>query len=994
MSSDLFPLATGLAKRVDHQVADLVLGQPTELMREVTPVTAELLKYWFQQDYCDLRFLNFHEGQRSAILHTIYAHEVLRTRRLRDLYEAVAPEAMLEGGTLSQVTRAVHDHPKYCAKMATGTGKTWVLNALLIWQYLNRLADPADERFTSNFLLVAPGLIVYDRLLDSFLGKERDGERDFDTSDIKSTEGLFVPENYRDAVFGFISSSVVTKADIGRKVTGGGMIAVTNWHLLAGQEDPDFIDETEAPGVDIDPTAAIESFFPLTPGTATGNALNVLDRRFLRGGPLESLKDLGDLMVFNDEAHHIHDIKKEGEVTEVEWQKSLTEIASTKGHRFIQVDFSATPYNQVGSGKKQGKVYFPHIIVDFDLNAAMSAGLVKSLALDKRKEVAALPLDFKAERDEQKQVVGLSNGQRVMLRAGLKKLQILEDHFKGTDPDKHPKLLIVCEETNVTPHVVEFLQTEGLSVDDILSVDSKRKETLSKTDWDTVRERLFDIDRHREPKVIVSVLMLREGFDVNNICVIVPLRSNAAQILLEQTIGRGLRLMWRGDDRIDELKRETRDRFRQKQEPTNYFDVLFIVEHPAFAEFYEDLLTDGLVGEIGDEGDSINPAGDLIAVDLREDYAAYDFEIPMLIREAEEELLAPSLDPLELPVGRYHAQFDFLKNTIGKGDRFVSEDAQTGIQYGDYRVDGGVMTATGYNDYLSRMTTRICEALGSGITKSAKQYSQNARFPLLQAYRPLLTGWIDAYIRERLFEQPMDPLDDENWRVLLIDDVAHGIAGTFASALTDIAANQTVGDAEVSHRWLSEVKTISVRLSSAVAVTKCIYPQLPIPTKAGGLERLFIGWLESDTSVQAFAKIHEYRHEFLHRPYLKADGMPASYSPDFIVRTTDKIFIVETKAQNALSDENVQRKQRAAISWVEQINTLDPEDRSLREWHYVLLGEQTVKDWKDKNARASELLEFAKLRPKEVPVQSKFDLAVKAPTIAEQVGELPLGDKL
>ena len=76
----------------------------------------------------------------------------------------------------------------------------------------------------------------------------------------------------------------------------------------------------------------------------------------------------------------------------------------------------------------------------------------------------------------------------------------------------------------------------------------------------------------------------------------------------------------------------------------------------------------------------------------------------------------------------------------------------------------------------------------------------------------------------------------------------------------------------------------------------------------------------------------EYRHEFLHRPYLKADGMPASYSPDFIVRTADKIFIVETKAQSALSDENVQRKQRAAISWVDQINTLDSEDRSEREW--------------------------------------------------------------
>ena len=61
-----------------------------------------------------------------------------------------------------------------------------------------------------------------------------------------------------------------------------------------------------------------------------------------------------------------------------------------------------------------------------------------------------------------------------------------------------------------------------------------------------LRERLFDVDRHAKPRVIISVLMLREGFDVNNICVIVPLRASSAGILLEQTIGRGRRLMWRG----------------------------------------------------------------------------------------------------------------------------------------------------------------------------------------------------------------------------------------------------------------------------------------------------------------------------------------------------------------------------------------------------------------------------------------------------------------
>lgn len=926
-----FPLAKGLSAVVDPLIPGIVDGTGSKLLDQVTPVTADLLRFWFQQDYCELRELNFHAGQRAAILHIIYAHEVLGTTRLRDLYEAVAPEAMLEGGVLSEVTRDRHDHPKYAAKMATGTGKTWVLNALLVWQYLNKLADPQDPRFSSNFLLVAPGLIVYDRLLDSFQGKEQDGERDFATSDIYRQQDLFIPDTYRTQVFTFLQSSVVTKTEIGRKVTGSGLIAITNWHLLAGKEDPDFLDddEVEAPGAEIDPKAAVESFFPLTPGKNAGNALDVLDRRFLRGGPLQALKDLPDLVVFNDEAHHIHEVRKSDEVTDVEWQKSLSEIASTKGRRFIQIDFSATPYNEVGSGRSKGKAYFPHIVVDFDLKSAMRAGLVKSLALDKRKEIAALPLDFKAERDEQKRVTGLSNGQRVMLQAGLKKLQILEEQFADADPDKHPKLLVVCEDTKVTPHVVEYLQSTGLSEDDILRVDSGRKAELGPKEWEPIREKLFDVDRHKQPKVIVSVLMLREGFDVSNIAVIVPLRSSQASILLEQTIGRGLRLMWRGDPSIDELKAETRERISKGLEPTNYFDVLFIVEHPAFSDFYDELLSGGLMVETGDDADNTGATGDLEHVDLRPGYQAYDFEIPVILRDADEELRQPSINPLELSASPY--PLDLIIKTVGKGDRFVSHDAETGTQYGDYRVDGGVLTATGYNDYLSRMTTRITEALGRTMTKSQSKYNENTKFPILQAYRPLLTGWLDSYIRHRLFGQEFDPLAEENWRVLLLDDIAHSIAGTFATKLVELQDSQVVASAEVQHRSLSEVTTIPVRGSTAEEVNKCIYPKLPIPSQGGGLERRFIRWADKDSGIEALAKVHEYRHDFLRRPYLKADGMPAQYSPDFLIRTPFTIYVVETKAQSALSDENVQRKQKAALAWCEKINELPEEQRDGRE---------------------------------------------------------------
>lgn len=111
-------------------------------------------------------------------------------------------------------------------------------------------------------------------------------------------------------------------------------------------------------------------------------------------------------------------------------------------------------------------------------------------------------------------------------------------------------------------------------------------------------------------------------------------------------------------------------------------------------------------------------------------------------------------------------QLDWLVQQIGKGDRFVSQDAQTGTQYGDYRVDGGILTATGYNDYLSRMTTRITDAMGRSLTSSASKYKAISQYPILQAYKALLTGWLDTYIRHRLFGKDFDPLEGENWRVL------------------------------------------------------------------------------------------------------------------------------------------------------------------------------------------------------------------------------------
>ena len=970
--SEQLALSAGLTAKTNQLCLGLESGA-TDILELVTPTTAELLTWWFGEDMVlSRRGLNFHAGQKQAILNAIVAHEVLgkdhATWSLLDLYKAAAPDALLTGTRLNEVAQAKHMHPKYCFKMATGTGKTWVLQALMIWQLLNKsaalVASTDDARFTRQFMVVAPGLIVYERLLDAFCGKlveGGNGARNFNTSDIYQFADLFIPEAYRDAVFAFVRGNVCNKNEIGLKATGNGMIAITNWHLLTEGDLPEDLDtETiEVPGVPLKPQQVIAAVLPLMPGRATGNSLGVLDRRYARGNVLEFLAGLPELMVFNDEAHHIHEFKREGETTEVEWQKSLSRIAETKGRRFVQVDFSATPYNDVGSGKNKRKLYFPHIITDFDLKSAMRAGLVKSLVLDRRKEIGALPLEFKAERDGDGNPM-LSEGQRVMLRAGLKKLRKLEADFHALDTTRHPKMLVVCEDTSVSPLVAAFLQSEGLAADEVMTIDSGKKAELGEKEWAPVRERLFSIDRHASPRVIVSVLMLREGFDVNNICVIVPLRASGAQILLEQTIGRGLRLMWRDDEYLD-LKRENRERINAGQEPGSLIDVLSIVEHPAFQSFYDDLIKEGLAGATTDDMDDTSAAGDVIPVGLRDGFETFDFGIPFILQETDEvrDHQAPNMFALHPFTAM---TVDQLGALLGKGDTFISQDLQSATLFGDYRVDGAVMNVGGYNEYLARLSRRISQALSEPLPKGNKIATHLAK-PYLQVNTAELTGWLDDYIWTQLFNQTFNPLDNENWRLLLLQPVVDHITKVFAVALLDSEQKHVTGETEVHLRMLSEVPKLTMRESHSQAVSKCIYTRLNWPAHSGGLERAFIHWAQADSHTLAFCKISENRHTFARLRYVKDDGLPAFYSPDFMVRTEGALYLVETKAQQQTIHPNVQRKLRAATAWCSRINDLPAGQRGGLPWHYVLLAEPVLLEWQTKGARLADLLDYARLRP-------------------------------
>jgi type III restriction enzyme len=930
-------------------------------LESITPVTKDLLRYWFSPVYTDTRKINFHQGQKQAILNTIYVHEILKTDTVFDMYASVN-EAILSELDVNILNQDKYKYPKYCMKMATGTGKTWVLGALLIWQYLNaKYEETKSGRYSKNFLLVAPGLIVYERLLDSYLGKENiDGNRIFETSDFKKFEQLFVPPAYKEVFFSFLQSSVVQKHEIGKKITGDGMIAITNWHLLAGVDETQ--DEEDISPLE-DPSYVLNDLLPITPGTTAGHVLESLDNQYFAGSELNFLTNLSDLVVFNDEAHHIHEIKTKGEITEVEWQKSLNMIASTKGKHFIQIDFSATPYDVTGSGQNRTRHYFPYIIVDFDLKTAIKQGLVKTITLDKRKEIATTELDYKAIRDG-RNVIGLSEGQKLMLRAGLQKLKILEEQFakftEGRDAlkNKHPKMLVICEDTNVSPYVTEFLTSyEGMSEDDVLQIDSDKKGSIPAKEWNEIKQRLFNIDQFQKPRVIVSVLMLREGFDVNNICVIVPLRSSEAPILLEQIIGRGLRLMWREPEFLD-LKEENRIRLlERKEQPTNYLDILSIIEHPAFMQFYDDLMNEGLVAETKDLPDRDGVLGDIIHVGLKNDYHRYDLFWPVILSEREEYLRTDRLSASQLSSFELFTYDQLRKMTLKEGETFYSEELTVKTRFGEYQVTGEIFNAKSYNDFLSKMIKVVTTSLGRIGTRKTKN------FPTIQINHVELVRLLDEFIRTRLFNQPFDPLKDNNWKILMVarSGIIQHMIKEVSKIIYEMQSNVEVTEAVILKKYFSEVSELRMRESYSLPLVKTIYERTQYPSNKGEFEKNFLLFCDNDSNTEAFIKISEYYHTFAGLNYIRTDGMLASYFPDFMVKTSEHIYLVETKAQDQLDQANVKQKQLGAIDWVSKVNELESEDRMNRNWHYVLLGEETFYSLKNNGASIIDIFEYCKL---------------------------------
>jgi type III restriction enzyme len=871
----------------------------------VTATTEELLKYWFEEER---EGANFHFCQQQAIETIIYCHEILGIKNPYQLYTECSPgQPKIAEAARSKILQdelAAISFPKYCLKMATGSGKTWVLNALLVWHYFNYLNGERLGLFTQRFLIVTPGKEVQKRILDAVrLGGEAD-----------INKPLFMPPGvrWRDRFHYELYEPSDFRANL--TLTDGAFVMVTNWQQFRfSTDDPSLWEDLLGEREDI-PKAEIIA---------------------------DLLTEYPDLCILNDEAHHVHANKRPNPETKKEeeliWRRFMSFLYSeqSKLHAdesyrvFQQIDFSATPF--FGSGDK--KDYFPHIVYDYDLAQASADMLVKQLFLEQRQGYKLEELDFRAEREPSEgrsrgAIKSLSSGQKIMLEIGRQKLEQLTQEFREEGIYRKPVMLVLAEETEVADLVGEHFNTLANQHGDYYDSDRTvvYHSNLKTAETAEASAKLEKIDDDNDPlQVVVSVLSVREGFDRTNICVIVMLRASEADLLLEQIVGRGLRLMfpaYKPDyDQIQDLKREAREQLLKREAPSNAFDCLFLVEHPKFKDFYDNYLRDqGFAIATGDSS-SNRTTGDLVPVDADATrIPKYDISWAIQIYD---QIPIPNLNEIEVDkLGHWLVKFDLQKQMAVK-TQITDVHIETETKSKTWELENDYFD---YSAYLHRV---------------ARAVTQSKKTNHLTGFSSEIAALVDEYTTRRLFTQNIDFTDPDNYPVLqnqqIIDFVTDQIRAAIAKATNDLQYQPGA-----VWRRLSDVSRLLIRQKNMIQTPHCIYPYQAVQNEKGGFERKVITkLLNNSPEVLAFAKL-DRKHD-LTIAWRDNRGIQRKYEPDFVIKTAQKMFILETKGDHLMTDPSTALKAQAAIAWCKAASRVTPPESidQPQEWEYVLL-KQTV----------------------------------------------------
>ncbi len=543
----------------------------------VTPETERLLQHWRHHPFAGIRpFFCQVEAVETAIWLT-----------------EVAPNSKTGKSFLQHIADSNRDaNPdlmRTALKLATGAGKTTVMAMLIAWQTLNCVRHPGSKRFTRGFLIVAPGIVIRDRLR---VLKPNDPDSYYESRELVPAD--MMPDLVKAKIV--ITNYHAFKRKERIELSKGGR------SLLQGHGDP--LDTLETEG------QMIQRVMP-------------------------ELMGMKNILAINDEAHHCYrakpnthedddlkgDDRKEAEANNEAarlWISGLEAVRRKLGLNNV-IDLSATPFFLRGSGYAEGTL-FPWTMSDFSLMDAIECGIVKLPRVPVAENIPGNDMPMfrnlweHIRADMPKEGRGKSEGLDPLKLPPLLQtaLQALYGHYQKTHElwqeagvKVPPCFIVVCNNTSTSKLVYDYIsgfyrtQDDGQSIlengrlplfrnfDDFnnplgrpntLLIDSKqldsgdalddkfrlmaadeiarfRREIIERsrdahaadnlTDQDLLREVMNTVGKEGQLgagiRCVVSVSMLTEGWDANTVTHVLGVRAFGTQLLCEQVIGRALR---------------------------------------------------------------------------------------------------------------------------------------------------------------------------------------------------------------------------------------------------------------------------------------------------------------------------------------------------------------------------------------------------------------------------------------------------------------------
>jgi type III restriction enzyme len=828
--------------------------------------TRDLFRWWFEEaaTQSDSGFSPYW-GQREAVETLVYLVEVAGIVDMQALIStySVLPPSAYRFQTTAVGVRQVEitgmpepidlpspELPRYAFKMATGSGKTMVMALVITWSYLHAHREVGSP-MTDNFLVIAPNVIVFERLRVDFEDLHVFRQRDL------------VPPGWS------LDLRVILRGDSAEPASHGNLI-VTNIQQLRDRAN----DATDVSN----PVQALLGKKPIGGSETAGRPV------------IERVRELDRLLVINDEAHHVHD-------EDLAWNKTIQGL-----HRSVPkglagwLDFTATPRFRSGA-------YFPWVVCDYPLAQAVEDGIVKAPMI---------------VRLVDKTDPGAVTGKNLLLKyhdwlvAGVQRLKDHEKAFKAI-LGARPVMFLMCESIQHADLVGGWLRDKaggGLRADEVLVIHTDKEGEIRKSDLDVLREAARRIDEAASRiRAVVSVLVLREGWDVRNVTIVLGLRPGtaASRILPEQAVGRGLRLM-------------------QALGP-DYQQVLEVMGTPSFEEFVKELEAEGVQVPV-----KTKPPTPPITVQPLGERKKYDVQIPRTgegLHRAFKKI--DGFDPKSAG-----AVFEKADVTSLKKLKIEIEDALRRIKLGEEGVE--VPAPPLGNDVVAAITNRVQEKAG-----------------LTMEFAELLPV-VKTYLGERAFGDKVD-LDAPEVRQFLAGFLNQDkVASHLARLLGELTLVETPLVVQPEPLTLAKTRPFLWR-RQRLECTKTVFNYVAV---FNPFEAAFAEFLDRVPDVKRFAALAETFTGFW-VDYLKPSGAIGRYFPDWVVvqKTSEGSvgWIVETKGRVWPGTE---AKDAAVGRWCKEVT-----NAAGQSWNYIRVNQIDFERMAPGVSTLAELV--ARLRAPEKP---------------------------